>query len=292
VADRTYQIPEIVRPGMRNGRHVRHDPQSLRYLAAPAGAAVVPQSVTWDRHSPTLDQGQLGSCVANTGTEILSCNPFWSTLPTDLQRTLSDPRTAEAWAVDLYRDVTRADPFPGAWEPDDTGSDGLSLAKVLKARGLIAGYTHATSLAAFLAAMARGPVAVGTVWLSGMNTPTREGIIRATGTVDGGHEWTCRQVDVDRELAWIDNHWTADWGVGGRGAISFTDLEKLLAQDGDVTALVPITQPAPQPTPAPAPVEAPEFPLDKVRPWLEDPHRYSRATRAADAIADWLEQTS
>lgn len=287
MADRRHQIPELVRPGRRNGRHVNHDPQSLRYLAVPPGAAVVPRSVQHTRHAPTLQQGDLGSCVANTGAELLSCEPFWSTLPEQLRTTLSDAATAEAWAVELYRRLTREDPFPGAWEPDDTGSDGLTLAKVLKALGLIAGYRHATSFAAFLAAVQETPVAVGTVWRSGMNTPDAEGIIRATGTVDGGHEWLCREVDVDRELVWVDNHWSDAWGRWGRAALPFADFEQLLADEGDVTVMVPLDQPAPVPAPAPEPSAAP-FPVGAVTPWLAGQHRTKRERVAAVAIERWL----
>lgn len=292
MADRRVLIPEIARPGMRNGRHVNHDPQSLRFLAANPARAVVPKSVRHERHSPTLDQGQLGSCVANTMVELLTTDPFWSTLSPELQQQLRNPIQAERYAVALYRDLTRADPFPGSWEPDDTGSDGLTGAKVLKRRSLITGYRHATSFAGFLAAVQDTAVAVGTVWLSGMNSPSREGIVRATGTVDGGHEWLCREVDVDRELVWGDNHWTDQWGLRGRFAVPFADFEKLLADQGDVTALVPITQPAPVPTPVPVDEVDPPFPLDAISPWLEGRHYTKRERTAAAAVQGWLEQST
>lgn len=52
------RIPEHVIPGRRLGRHVHHDPRSLRYLV-PARAGAI-QSVRHDRRIPVLDQGSLG----------------------------------------------------------------------------------------------------------------------------------------------------------------------------------------------------------------------------------------
>jgi hypothetical protein len=285
-------IPEIIRPGHRNGRHVFHDPRSLRFLAAPAGVAVEPETVVWERHTPTYDQGRLGSCTTNTGIENLGCDPFWDSLGADFQAILTDAARGDEYAVDLYREVTRNDPFPGQYEPNDTGSDGLSVAKRVKARDLISGYTHATSFPAFLAAIKQGPVAVGTVWLSGMETPDAEGIVRVAGTEEGGHEWTVREVDAERELVWGDNHWTENWGRRGRFAVPFADFQRLLGMQGDVTAFVPADQPAPTPGPVspvePSPIAPDGFPVEQVEPWIDGVHRTRREKVAAKAIEEWL----
>lgn len=206
MADCRILVPEIVRPGLRNGRHVNHDPRSLAYAIRPR--TVTPRTVRWTRRIPVLNQGQLGSCVPNAGVGVLGTDPYWSTLPADLQRVLSSARTAEQYAVDLYREVTRLDPFPGEWEPEDTGSDGLSLAKALKGRGLISGYQHVTSLAAAHAAIQAGPFPVGTVWTSAMNTPDVAGIVTDAGAEEGGHEYVCDEYDADRDLWGFTNSWT------------------------------------------------------------------------------------
>src|SRR4051794_17445138 len=108
MAERRVLIPEIIRPGHRNGRHVNHDPESLRFLVAPRGVAVQPKPVTWERHSPTYNQGALGTCVPNSGAEVLTCDPFWDLLPADLQRILADPVQAQRWIVEeIYPAITR-----------------------------------------------------------------------------------------------------------------------------------------------------------------------------------------
>jgi hypothetical protein len=71
------------------------------------------------------------------------------------------------YAEHLYSDATKIDPWTGEWLPDDTGSDGLSIAKVLLTRGLISGYQHATTLEAALTALAQRPVMIGSSWLRG-----------------------------------------------------------------------------------------------------------------------------
>lgn len=299
MADRRILIPEIVQPGYRNGRHINHDEESLRYLTAPRGAAVQPKPVDWERHTPIYNQGQIGSCVANTGGGILSCDPFWDTLDRDLQRMLVDPTVAQRWCVELYRELTKHDPFPGAYEPDDTGTDGLTLAKRLKVRGLISGYTHATSLAALHAGLQQAPQAVGTVWTSDMQTPDREGIIRSAGGVEtGGHEYLVRTYDARRDLFGCDNHWTDGWGDHGRFWIPSAVMQQLLSRQGDCTNFVPRTAPAPTPAGPVSPVvDAPtpvpdDFPVELVEPWVDGKHYTRRETRAADAIEAWLSRHS
>lgn len=119
------------------GRNVRHDPRSLRYTLPVAGDI---KSAAWTRHIPILDQGDLGSCTGNAGTGILGTDGLWQTLTTVAQSKLD-----ETYAAQLYSDATKVDDDPKNYPPTDTGSDGLSIAQVLKARRLISGYTHITS---------------------------------------------------------------------------------------------------------------------------------------------------
>jgi hypothetical protein len=93
-----------------------------------------------------------------------------------------------AYAVQLYSDATKVDDDPSNYPPTDTGSDGLSIAQVLKARGLISGYTHITSLPLRTprSRPARSsPARTGTTTCS---TPTN-GLVKIGGGVAGGHEY-------------------------------------------------------------------------------------------------------
>lgn len=295
MADRRLIVPEITHPGRRLGRHVNHDPRSLAFAICPR--TVEPRTVRWTRRIPVLNQGDLGSCVANAGVGVLGTDPFWSLLPADLQRTLSDARTAEEYAVGVYRAITARDPFPGAWEPDDTGSDGLTLAKELTDRGLVSGYQHVTSLAAAHVAIQAGPFPVGTVWTSAMFTPDSSGLVTDAGTEQGGHEYVCDEYDAATDRWGFTNSWSTGWGIAGRFYMSSQTFANLLARQGDATPLVPITAPAPTPVGPVSPVSPePEwdplatFPFEAMTAWSNGERSWwtKRARTAAQAYRGWL----
>ena len=76
------RIPEHPGAG-RLGRHVRHDPRSLRYLY-PAREVSGLVSVRHQRYIPVLDQGDLGSwrkSLAKTHVQRFSGGGFPSSLP-------------------------------------------------------------------------------------------------------------------------------------------------------------------------------------------------------------------
>lgn len=240
----------------RLGRHVLHDSRSRRF-AAPARDPATLKSVRHEVHIEILNQGNEGSCTGNAGENNIASSVFWAGGALVLQGT-----DHHEFARQLYGDATKLDPWPGEFNPatgiEDTGSDGLSVAKVLQQRGLISGYQHAFSLAATLTALSQQVVMIGSVWKSSMYYPDASGRITVSGNVEGGHEFVLDELDVEHELVGMRNSWGIDWGVGGRAYLSFADLGSLLAEDGDCTILVPVTQPAPQPTPAPDPKPEPE----------------------------------
>jgi hypothetical protein len=229
----------------RLGRHVNHDPRSLRFAVRPSG---IVQSRTWQRRIPVLDQGDLGSCTGNATVGVLGTEPFYSAL-TPVQR----QALGEAEAVRLYSQATQLDPWAGAYPPDDTGSDGLSVAKAAVKFGYLSGYQHITSIAAAQTAIQTGPFIVGTVWLDGMFEPDADGYVHATGAEAGGHEYECFALDLEADDWWFWQSWGANWGpLGGKFRMKTATFASLLAQQGDATTFVPVTQPAPVPTPAPA----------------------------------------
>lgn len=236
----------------RLGRHVLHDSRSLRFLAPRKDPATL-TSVRHMVHIPILDQGDVGSCTGHAGTAALGSDPFW----TGAQSFLTDPHDPHEYAVMLYSQATMLDPWPGQWEPDDTGSDGLSIAKALKARGLISGYQAATSLEAALTALAQRVVIVGTSWYSGMYEVAADGRMNVSGATLGGHEFALDELDVENERVWMRNSWGESYGLRGRAWMGWEDLRRLLADFGDCTVLIPRDEPAPQPQPTPAPSPAP-----------------------------------
>jgi hypothetical protein len=94
----------------------------------------------------------------------------------------------EADALAIYSAATRIDPSPGEYPPNDTGSNGLSVAKVAKKLGLIGSYTHAFGLDHFIGALQLSPVLLGIHWYQDMFTPDAKGFVHPGGTLAGGHE--------------------------------------------------------------------------------------------------------
>lgn len=253
----------------RLGRHVRHDSRSLQYQVD--SDAVTLKSARWPSQIPVLDQGQLGSCTGNAAVNVLATYPFWTTDPVTSLLSATNDKLDEQIAVGVYSAATRLDAYAGTYPPTDTGSDGLSVAKVLLQQGRISGYQHAMSLAAALAALTKSTCMAGTVWRGDMFNPTASGELKTTGQVEGGHEYKLDEIDVENKRIWILNSWTHEWGIGGRAWMSWTNFGDLLADSGDVTVLVPVTQPAPQPTPPTPPAPpAPPAPIDANQQFVDD----------------------
>ncbi|HEU5026608.1 MAG TPA: C1 family peptidase [Spirillospora sp.] len=263
------RIPEQVIPGRRLGRHVRHDPRSLSYLIP---ETTTPTTAMWQRRVPVFDQGDTGSCTGNAAAGVLGTSPFYETLPAGL---VDD----EGEAVKLYSAATALDDYPGTYPPDDTGSDGLSVAKACQQAGLISGYQHITSVAAAQTAIKTGPFIVGVNWYSSMDNPDANGLVKVSGQIRGGHEFECHGYDAQADLWWFTNSWGDSWGKDGTFCMSSASFARLLSEQGDATVFLPIAAPFPPspepPVPAPGPDPAPTgFPLAAYEAFRQ--HHYSR----------------
>lgn len=228
---------------VRLNRHIRHDDRSWDYRYDTTG--IVLKSVRHTRHIPILDQGQLGSCTGNAGIGALGCSPVYEGLPVSGRYELD-----ETGAVKLYSDATAHDDYPGQYPPDDTGSDGLTVAKMLLAAGEIGSYQHTFTLQDALLALVNTPVMVGVAWHQDSFTPEADGHIPITGAVAGGHQLVMTEIDVENRRVWVDQSWGV-WGVDGRGYWTWGEFGALLADSGDVVVPIPVTV---APGPAPVPV--------------------------------------
>lgn len=273
------------------GRHVRHDPESRRFAHLASGRQLV--AVTHTRHIDILDQGQVGSCTGNACTGGLGTSPDYEALPA------KHPVLDEQEALVLYSAAEIIDGGTGYLNGgEDEGSSGLSVAKAAKTAGFISGYTHALSLSDALDALQDGPVLWGTNWLTGMDNVSAAGLIKYTGPSRGGHELVLRSFDPATGLVGGDNSWGTSWGFRGSFFITATDLGKSLADQGDITILVPLSQPAPVPTPTPVPPTPTPAPVPVPDPgaasFLVSAAVNARITRTAarDRMtpAQWVEQ--
>lgn len=216
-------LPEDVRDDRpRLGRHIARDPASLNFMVE---AGPSPRRLTSTHHHralPILDQGRLGSCTGNAMTGLLGTHPFWDAVGQDELpgRSLV---AAEDYAVKVYSDATRIDGFAGVYPPEDTGSTGLAVCKVIHKRGLISSYRWARSATGFARLLQDGPVLLGTVWLEEFFEPDRDGFIDSgnlSSPIAGGHEVEVVGIElndrmIEDSVLEVANSWSTGWGDEG-----------------------------------------------------------------------------
>jgi hypothetical protein len=280
-----YQIEEEVIPEMRLGRHVSHDPQSLRYPFRAPGLPIT--NARWSRDTDVvLDQGNLGSCTGNAATGTLICsndNHLHSNLSSTQLTGLN-----EDLARQIYSKATELDSWPGVWPTEDTGSDGLSVAKAAAAFGYISSYAHCFTWQDAVTALTIGPIIVGINWYSGFDNPAGDGLIAKTGSIRGGHEICFDEVDSDNKLVWFRNSWSDQWGLRGRACMTWDTFSAILAEDGDATVLAPLTAPVPPPVPTPPTQgEADQELLDISKDWVGHRKTYAPNEALRQVLIRW-----
>lgn len=200
------------------------DPRSLAYPVREVMEATKPRSYTW-KGGPVVDQGNEGACVGFGWTGDIMARPHACTPPADPNR----------YAHDLYKAAQQIDAYPG---DDYSGTDVIAGAKMLQQWGIVTEYRWAMGLDDVVLALGyKGPVVLGINWYASMyNAPG--GVVTVSGAKVGGHCILARGVNVKARTVLLRNSWGSDWGNGGDAVISFDDLGRLLAEDGE--ACVPI----------------------------------------------------
>lgn len=225
----------------------------------------------------------------------LGTDPFFGTV-SDVERGALGGWSQDG-AIALYAAATTWDPFPGTYPPEDTGSDGLSVAKALHNAGMIAGYRHAFSIGELVAGLMVTPCIVGTEWTSGMYDHDLYGLIHPTGAAQGGHEYVCDEfvragdpyglarTPAAEDLLGFTNSWGVDWADDGRHYMTVREFAGLLGRQGDATFFVPAGDPVPEPEPVP--VDPDRVLADALRGWAyKFEARDSRKQR--EAVRVWL----
>jgi hypothetical protein len=244
---------------VRLGRHRRLDARSLAHLHRHDGGQLLP--VRHEIPIPILDQEDLdvqgidtsalvhgakretalGSCTANAGAAALAFL-LGSGRLADVGLSATDAVACEKYAIRLYHEETKADEFPQAWPPDDTGSSGLGIARALKARGLIGGYVHAVTADALASLLQNGPVLLGVPWFQDWFTPDAEGFIDSgdwiASALAGGHEILAIGLDAvaqhpdgrvipEKTVIRLRNSWSKNWGLAGEFRMRLSTYVKL-----------------------------------------------------------------
>jgi hypothetical protein len=233
------KFEEDVKEGMRLGRNLWLDGRSLAFMIENSVEAMSGSlaSNEWDRALAILDQGDLGSCTGNAGTGALGTEPFYSAVGKEVLPAPDDAQAAEEFAVQLYSDATVVDGFPGTYPPDDTGSSGLAICKVLKSRGTINRFRWARSAYGFIRLLQRGPVLQGMPWYNAFFDTDSGGFIDSDSTwpssgLAGGHEVEAVGIELDGtdvfdSVITYANSWGTGWGDAGRFRMRLRTYEQL-----------------------------------------------------------------
>lgn len=232
----------------RLGRHVHHDSRSLDHEFLPRDAKPKGTNTSWMSSTGPLNQGQVGSCTGNATAQWMNTD-FADTLRPDAlpsqKQCYDNGFLTEKNALLIYHVGTELDHTPGTYPPKDTGCSGIFVAQAAEKAKLITKYSHTFSASAALAADEITPSIQGTVWTKQMFTPNN-GLVTVgkitDSTVAGGHEYLRCGVDFTEEVVIYRNSWGDQdaWPgckPGGYFAMSFKDVEALLAEQGDVTIL-------------------------------------------------------
>lgn len=207
---------------------IHHDERSKEYPARTLMKSTAqPRNRLW-RRGRAYDQDGTSTCVAQTGKGMLN------TLP--LSSKASYYHRSRYSIDEFYAGARELDEWPGV---DYEGTSGLGLCKHLKLTGKIDEYRWCFGLNDVLLTLSHiGPVGLGIWWYSGMYYTDEKGEVQVTGSQEGGHEVELIGVDVNREQVVFMNSWGPTWGEGGRGRLSWTNLYRLLEEQGDAFVIL------------------------------------------------------
>jgi hypothetical protein len=180
----------------------------------------------WDCYV-VLDQGNVGACVGFSWAAELAAEPE---AVADIDNLMG---------MRLYNRAQLLDVWPET--PPEEGSSVLAGAKAVSEGDSpwIIEYRWAFGIDDLLETVSYfGPVVLGINWYSGMMNPDAAGVIHVTGEVVGGHAILCRAVFADSQEVILHNSWGRDWGINGTARLSWSDLDRLLHEDGE--ACVPV----------------------------------------------------
>jgi hypothetical protein len=217
------------------GRRIAKDDRDRRFLIRTALPLLSPveRTLPWQRGA-TGDQGNTGTCVGHAGRAWYEMAPWRHRAavgigPFDLYR---ECVKIDEWAENDY-EGDPAIPISGLQQ----GTSVRALFKVFQRLGLVDGYAwafDAQTVADFVRRRDGSPVVMGTYWYSGMSDPAKKtGLVKVSGSIQGGHAWCVRWYDRRRGLFRCTNSWGDGFGVRGEFFLEHEGMEILMRQDGE-----------------------------------------------------------
>jgi hypothetical protein len=178
------------------------------------------RSYKW-RCETRLDQGSEGSCVGHGFAHNLAARPV------EIAGVTSD------LAVKIYKTAQTLDPWPGEAYSGTSVLAGAKSTMQLYPKSFDS-YRWCFGLNDVCLTLGyRGVVILGIKWLSGMDRPDAQGIIKARGQLRGGHCLIADGIDVSTRYIRLLNSWGRSYGLEGHCWISFDDLNGLLQDGGE-----------------------------------------------------------
>lgn len=210
------------------GRQFAPDPRDRGFMMA----AVLPDKAPaitkrfWWASGWWGDQGDAPQCVEYSWHHFLVDGPITHT-----------PKKGPLWTIgEIYDEAQRIDEWAGE---DYDGTSVRAGAKVLQRRGFIKSYRWAFDVDTIVKALLSdpedggGPVVIGTNWYYSMFFPNAAGLLSVSGRHLGGHAYLLNGVNTRTEQVRIKNSWGRGWARRGFASMRFTDLERLLNEDGE-----------------------------------------------------------
>lgn len=184
----------------------------------------------WDPNGWWGDQGDSPLCVGYAWAHWIEDGP------------IGHPGAAPILLpTKIYEEAKKVDEWPGE---DYDGTSVRGAVKYLRSIGWVRSYYWAFDLSTIVSYLLNcGPMVVGTYWYSNMLSPNRVGLVRASGEIVGGHAYVLNGIDLVSRRIRFKNSWGKSWGRVGHAYISFTDMARLISQQGEACVAVEATSP-------------------------------------------------
>ena len=213
------------------GRKPKPDPRDHGYLIKNNFSLTTPPALTqryWNPDGWWGNQGNTPQCVGYSWAHWIEDGP--------VEHAGVAPILAPSV---IYEGAKTLDEWPGE---NYDGTSVRGAVKYLAANGYVKSYYWAfdvDTIAQYI--LNYGPMVVGTNWYNSMFTPDRRGVLRIGGRLAGGHAYVLNGVDTITRTFRIKNSWGKRWGKGGMALIRFTDMARLISEQGEACVAVEAT---------------------------------------------------